>query len=89
MKKQTRNIQPQPISPELHAAIMAVRYARRALNAILDNIDYAGWSTLSGPKLGEVEQGIYQAAEAAQLPAQAAAYAAAWENYLKARGITL
>jgi len=80
MKKPTRATNPQqpPESPALVAATAAVRETRRALNQALDNIDYA-WKSKITP--------TEQTEQAAKLPALAAAYAAAWENYLKERGI--
>jgi hypothetical protein len=78
--KKTNGPNPQqpPESPALVAATAAVRETRRALHLVLDNIDYA-WKTKITP--------TEQATEAAKLPALAAAYAAAWENYLTVRGI--
>jgi hypothetical protein len=78
------NPQPPPESPALVAATAAVRETRRALNQALEAIDYTG---NDGTYRTQKENFLFQAEQAAKLPALAAAYAAAWGEYLKARGI--
>jgi hypothetical protein len=87
--KKTNATTPQqpPESPALVAATAAVRETRLALNQIIDRIDYASQKYSDGTPKDETETVLYQAEQAAKLPALAAAYAEAWENYLKARGI--
>jgi hypothetical protein len=87
--KKTNATTPQqpPESPALVAATAAVRETRRALMQVIDTIDYAGQNYSDGTKKNVTETASYQGAQAAKLQALAAAYAEAWENYLKARGI--